>query len=273
MIKENINKYSISAMCKLLGIPRSSFYYKETPKVVDTTLENAVIDEFSKSRNNYGQRKLKIILNRQGFTVSKRRIGRIMSKYNLVSNYVLRRFKKPHSSNVNNDEIANVVNRQFDERKKYEIVVSDLTYIKIAGKWHYLCLLLDLCGRKILGSAVGNRRNAKLVETAFYSVEVDLRQIKLFHTDRGSEFKNQLIEQLLEGFGIERSLFNSGNPYDNAVAESMYNIIKTEFIFGREYADLTEFKLLWLDYLNWYNNVRIHGSLRYMTPTQWHNSV
>jgi len=51
----------------------------------------------------------------------------------------------------------------------------------------------------------------------------------------------------------------------------MYSIIKTEFTFDREFADLAEFKLYWFDYVNWYNNIRIHGSLDYMTPTQWHN--
>jgi len=111
--------------------------------------------------------------------------------------------------------------------------------------------------------------------------------IHIFHTDQssaqsslrelsehfGSEFKNQVIEQILETFGIERSLSEKGTPYDNAVAESMYNVIKTEFIFNREFADLAEFKLLWFDYVNWYNNIRIHGSLDYLTPSEWHHSA
>ena len=256
-------------MCRVLGISRGTYYYEESPKPIHSVLENAVIEEFRKSRGNYGTRKLKVVLGRRGFTASKRRIGKIMHKYGLVSNYTLRG-KKKRKNAVNNDEIANVVEREFDNRKKYEVVVSDLTYVRICGKWHYLCLLLDLCGRKILGSAIGNQKNARLVETAFYSVDADLRQINLFHTDRGSEFKNHAIEQLLEAFGIQRSLSARGNPCDNAVAESMYNIIKTEFVFCREYADLNEFKLLWFDYVNWYNNVRIHGSLNYLTPNQWH---
>jgi len=193
-----------------------------------------------------------------------------MRKYRLVSNYTLRRGRS-HKSIVNNDETGNIVVREFDGRSKYEVVVSDLTYVKIAGQWRYLCLLLDLCGRKILGSAIGNQKNAKLIETAFYSVQTDLRRIHIFHTDRGSEFKNQAVEQILDAFGIERSLSTKGNPYDNAVAESMYHIIKTEFVFGMEFADLAEFKLLWFDYVNWYNNIRIHGSLNYLTPNEWHN--
>jgi len=253
-----------------MKIARSTLYYKETPRGIDTALENAIIEEFRRSRNNYGTRKLKVMLTRQKFRVSRRRIGKIMSKYGLVSNYTLYHLKK-HENVVNNDEIANIVDRKFDGRAKYEVVVSDLTYIKISEKWHYLCILLDLCGRKILGSAVGSQKDAKLVETAFYSVQTDLRKIHLFHTDRGSEFKNQIIEQILKTFGIERSLSAKGTPYDNAVAESMYNVIKTEFVFGREFVDLAEFKLLWFDYVNWYNNIRIHGSLDYSTPTEWHN--
>ena len=270
VIFENEEKYSISAMCKVLKIARSTLYYKENPRRVDTELENAVIEEFRRSRNNYGTRKLKIVLKRRKFMVSRRRIGAIMKKYRLVSNYTLRQTKKQKPS-VNNDATPNKVAREFDGRSKYEVVVSDLTYVKIAGQWRYLCLLLDLCGRKILGSAVGSRKDAKLIETAFYSVQADLRQINVFHTDRGSEFKNQVIEQLLNAFGIERSLSAKGKPIDNAVAESMYNVIKTEFVFGMEFADLNEFKLLWFDYVNWYNNIRIHGSLDYLTPTQWHN--
>jgi len=156
-------------MCRVLKIARSTIYYKENPREIDVTLENSVIDEFRKSRNNYGARKLKVMLSRSQFHVSRRKIGKIMSKYSLVSNYTLRHGRKSRND-MNNDEIANVVERKFDERAKYEVVVSDLTYIKIAGKWHYLCVLLDLCGRKILGSAVGAQKNAKLVETAFYNV-------------------------------------------------------------------------------------------------------
>ena len=70
---------------------------------------------------------------------------------------------------------------------------------------------------------------------------------------------------------MEVDVLKQGTPHDNAVAESMYATIKTEFTFGREFSTLEEFKLHWFDYVNWYNNVRIHGSLDYMTPSEWHN--
>jgi len=257
-------------MCRVLKIARSTLYYKEKGKAVNTALENEVIVEFRGSRDNYGTRKIQRELRKKKIRASRRKIGKIMRKYGLVSKYTLRQKKKSRSE-VNEDLIENKVKRKFDGREKYEVVVSDLTYVKIAGIWHYLCLLPDLCGRKILGSAVGRKRDAELVETAFYSVQSDLRRIRVFHTDRGSEFKNAVIEQILRAFNIERSLSAKGTPIDNAVAESMYNIVKTEFVFGQDFADIDHFKVLWFDYVNWYNNVRIHGSLDYMTPNEWHN--
>ena len=74
-------------MCKCLNIPKSTFYYKPTIKTVDTDFENAVIDEFNKSRKNYGTRKLKKVLRKRNVVASRKRISKVMNKYNLVSNY------------------------------------------------------------------------------------------------------------------------------------------------------------------------------------------
>jgi len=260
-------------MCQALGLNRSSYYYKETIKKVDVELENAVIHEFKLSRRIYGARKLKAQLSRKqnghpAFRVSRRRIGDIMSKYSLVSKYTLRRAKR-QKAEVNNDPVPNLVDRQFADRKPLEVVVSDLTYLKCFGQWHYICLLLDLCGRRIIGSALGRSKDARIVRTAFYGVQADLRRIELFHTDRGSEFKNKIIDEIISAFGITRSLSAKATPLDNAVAESMYHIVKTEFAFDEGFADYQELETKWFDYVNWYNNVRIHGSLGYLTPTEY----
>jgi transposase InsO family protein len=260
-------------MCKALKLNRSSYYYAGSEKMCDTELENAVIHEFYLSRKNYGTRKIKKQLSREqnghrAIRASRRRIGRIMGKYCLVSKYTLKR-SQGRKADVNNDPAPNLVERQFADRKPLEVVVSDLTYVKCAGRWHYICLLLDLHGRKILGSAVGRNKDAKLVRTAFYGVQEDLRRIQVFHTDRGSEFKNQVIDEIIEAFGITRSLSAKGTPVDNSVAEAMYNIVKTEFALGETFNDYNELELKWFDYANWYNNVRIHGSLGYVTPAEF----
>jgi len=252
-------------MCKYLNVPRSTFYYKPTEKQVDIRLENAVIEEFRRSRNNYGTRKLKVVLARRGINASRRRIGQVMSKYSLVSNYTLK-LRKKKIPICNEDSVANLVERKFCDRASLEVVISDLTYIKVAGKWNYLCVLMDIHNRKIIGSAVGKQKNAQLVRTAFFTVKSDLRKVQIFHTDRGSEFKNYIVEDILGAFGINRSLSKKGTPADNAVAEAAFNVIKTEFVHNYEFASLDELELHWFDYVNWYNNIRIHGSLGYRTP-------
>lgn len=260
-------------MCKSLNIKRSVYYYKEKPRSKDAALESAVVREFYLSRSNYGTRKLKIQLSKSqnehiAMQVSRRKIGRIMAQYQLVSKYTLKHGNH-RKSKVNREDLPNLVERNFAERKPLEVVVSDLTYVKCAGKWHYICLLLDLHNRKIIGSAVGRQKDASLVRTAFYGVQADLRRIEIFHTDRGSEFKNQIIDEIIAAFNIRRSLSKAGTPIDNACAESIYNVVKTEFAFDEQFADFDELELKWFDYVNWYNNVRIHGSLGYLTPNEY----
>ena len=107
-------------------------------------------------------------------------------------------------------------------------MVSDLTYVKVENKWHYICDFVDLFNREIIGLTPPNK-DAKLVARAFASIKGNHRDIQLFHTDRGNEFKNKLIDETLNVFEICRSLSMKGCPYDNAVAEAIFKIIKTEF--------------------------------------------
>ena len=158
---------------------------------------------------------------------------------------------------------------EFDNREELEVVVSDLTYVRVGQKWHYICVLIDLFNREIIGQSSGPNKTAELVTRAFASVRTNLHRLKLFHTDRGSEFKNKSIDEALDTFGIERSLSAKGTPYDNAVAEAAFKTLKTEFILYEQFASQEALDLGLFDYVNWYNNVRIHGSLGYQTPAEY----
>lgn len=256
-------------MCKILKISRSSIYYSKSQKTSDTKLENQVIKIFRESKNNYGTRKIKIELKKQhNKDVSRRKIGSIMKKYALVSSYTIKQFKV-HRSSCNDSKISNVVDRDFNSRNHLEVVVSDLTYVNVNGKWNYICVLLDLYNREIIGYSAGANKNISLVTQAFAKVTAPLDKIQIFHTDRGNEFKNHAIDELLSTFDITRSLSKKGCPYDNAVAEATFKIVKTEFVFNRMFNSLEELKLQLFDYVNWYNNKRIHGSLGYLTPVEY----
>ena len=251
-------------MCKVLKISRSIVYYQRKNKRKDIELENHIIRIFQESKNNYGSRKIKVELQKLGYQVSLRRIRKYMDLNGLVSNYTVKQFKV-HKSTCNEDKIENKLNREFDKEEKLDVVVSDLTYVNVKGKWNYICLIIDLFNREIIGYAAGKNKNAE----PFGRIKTNLNNINIFHTDRGNEFKNKIIDEVLTTFNIDRSLSKKGCPYDNAVAEATYKIIKTEFAFNRIFESFEELETELFDYVNWYNNFRIHGSLDYLTPVEY----
>ena len=258
-------------MCDVLQLPRSTYYYeaKELSKQEDE-LTAAIIEIFHKSRQNYGTRKIKRELKKKNIIASRRRIGRIMNENGLVSKYTIAQFK-PHIDKPNESDVKNELNREFNQQEQLAVVVSDLTYVRVEKKWHYICLFVDLYNREIIGYSAGPKKDANLVYQAISTIKADLRQIQMFHTDRGSEFKNKLIDEALDTFGIKRSLSMKGCPYDNAVAEATFKIIKTEFVKGNYFESLEQLKLELADYVNWFNHLRIHGTLDYLSPIEYKN--
>ena len=268
MIQDNLHKYSVSAMCKVLQLPRSTYYHEVKEKIHDTTIETAIIKIFKESRSIYGTRKIKVELSKLGYQISRRRIGRIMKSNGLVSRYTIAQFK-PHVDKCNESKTANLVKRNFKDQPPMHVVVSDLTYVRVGMSWHYICILIDLFNREIIGYSAGRNKDAHLVTQAFTSIRGNLNNIQIFHTDRGNEFKNKAIDNTLEAFNINRSLSMKGYPYDNAVAEATFKIVKIEFVYNEKFNTLEELQYKLADYVNWFNNHRIHSSLGYLSPYQY----
>ena len=155
--------------------------------------------------------------------VSRGRITRIMKSQGLISAYT----KKKHSykaATVNESPVPNLLRRDFSNRRPLEVLVSDVTYTRVSNRWAYTCLLLDLANRELAGHAASWNRNADLAKAAFASMNRNLFNVDIFHTDRGSEFDNMAIDDMLEFFHIKRSLSAKGAPLDNAVAESTFKL-------------------------------------------------
>ncbi|WP_424527455.1 transposase [Spiroplasma endosymbiont of Glossina fuscipes fuscipes] len=132
-------------------------------------------------------------------------------------------------------------------------------------------MLIDLFNREIISYDVSSHKDAKLVESTFNKLNFSLENIKIFHTDQGSEFNNSTIYKLLTKNNVQKSYSKPGYPYDNAVAESTYKILKTELVKNKKFKSIEEFKLELFDYVNWYNNTRIHSKLNYLSPIQYKN--
>jgi len=268
VIKNNLHKYSISAICKVLQLPRSTYYYEAKERQAEDDITSDIIKIFHDNRQSYGTRKIKKKLKEIGKVVSRRRIGRIMKEQGLVSTYTVAQYK-PYSIGTNESEHKNELNLQFKQDEALSVVVSDLTYVRVNKKRQYLCVFVDLFNREIIGYSTGPNKYALLVYRALASIKFDLHKIQLFHTDRGSEFKNKLIDDALTTFNIKRSLSMKGCPYDNAVAEATFKIIKTEFVRGKHYNSLEELTRELHDYVHWFNHIRIHGTLGYVSPIEY----
>ena len=255
-------------MCRVLKVNRSSYYYESICRPVDDRAEQAIIRVFETNQRVYGTRKIKVELKKLGMIVSRRKIGRLMKKNGLVSVYTVAQYK-PHSTRCNESDVKNELNRDFEKETPLEAVVSDLTYVRVAGKWHYICLLVDLFNREIIGHSCGRAKDAALVYQAFASIKANLHDIYLFHTDRGSEFKNRLIDEVITTFNIKRSLSMKGCPYDNAVSEATFKLIKAEFVRNRHFKSLEKLKCELDSYVRWFNEKRIHSTLGYLSPMEF----
>src|SRR5699024_9368613 len=132
--------------------------------------------------------------NKLGYQVSRRRISRIMKEQGLVSKYTVAQFKVSKSL-VNESKVGNELNREFYSDKPLKVIVSDLTYVRVKQNWHYICVLIDLYNREIIGYSAGPKKDAALVHRAFSTIRYNLYELEIFHTDRGKEFDNALIDK------------------------------------------------------------------------------
>ncbi|MEQ3092364.1 IS3 family transposase [Bifidobacterium adolescentis] len=270
VIRANASRYPISAQCRILGVPRSTYYWMiEHPEAerVDP-IAGDVHAIWRDSHERYGARKIKAALERRGVTASRRRIVNIMKRRGMTSAYARRTFK-PHKTRVNEARLANILDREFDGYEPRTHLASDLTYVRVGGKWAYVCLLIDLANRSIAGHSADTSRTADLVMAAFATLDFPLTEVEVFHTDRGSEFDNAKIDELLDVFDIRRSLSRKGNPYDNAVVESTNRLLKKGLIYRNHYTSLEQLRSDLNDYVWWSDNQRLHSTLGYRSPKEF----
>jgi transposase InsO family protein len=272
VITGNAHKYPISAQCHILGIARSSYYfyrdYEAKSRINDKELASDVERIYKANRSVYGSHKLKKKLNEEGKQVSLKRIVRVMKSKGLVSAYHTKKFRNT-GSKPNEAATPDLIERKFNGRQPLDVLVSDLTYVRVGNRWAYTCLFLDLSAREIVGHGASWHKDAMLVKKTFASMDIKLYDVGIFHTDRGSEFDNMEIDALLDFFGIRRSLSKKSTPWDNAVAEATFKLYKAEFAGRERFNTLEELQLKLSDYVHWFNNVRIHSTLGYMTPVEF----
>jgi len=153
---------------------------------------------------------------------------------------------------------------------------GDITYIKVAEKWHYLAVVLDLFSRRIIGWAFGKHKTTILTMKAL-RLAINKRKpdkTVLFHTDRGAEYRAHVVQTFLLNNNIKASMNRPGCCTDNAEVESFFHSLKADLIRGNTFSSVSDLLAILKGYMNYfYNRQRLHSSLGYRTPVEYESAA
>jgi len=269
VIYRHKDKYSISEMCRFFKVSRSGYYgfvARMDIPAKDLKLAEKIQECQEKCDKTYGYRRVHIWLERQGIHHNPKTILRIMQKYNLLS--VVRR-KKYRNYGEHLHRYNNLLNRDFHADHPNQKWVTDISYIKTGQGTLYLSIIRDLYDNSIVAYKTGTEQNVNLVLSTIRAAkkkEKVTAELQL-HSDQGFQYTSQAYFKLTQSYGITPSMSRRGNPYDNAMAENFFSILKTECIHRAKPRTYEEARLLISSYIHFYNHDRIQLKTK-LTPLE-----
>jgi putative transposase len=215
-----------------------------------------------------GARRIKKVLNTLSFPVSRRKTGQLMKEANVWVRYK-KKYKATTNSDHNKPIYQNELKQNFAVEAPDKAWVGDITYVWTSEDWLYLCVVIDLYSRKVVGWSMGSRMKAQLVCDAL-TMAIWQRQPKeglIVHSDQGVQYASHQYRRLLKSNGFVGSMSKKGCCWDNAVAESFFGSLKQERVHWRNYETLYAAQQNVLNYITmWYNSHRLHSYLDYQSP-------
>ena len=265
-------------MCKVFEVSKSGYYAWRNRRESVRALENKVITVeiraiFDKSRATYGSPRITRDLNEAGRSVSRPRVARLMRKAHLRSR-MTRKFVNTTDSDHGHKIAPNLLDRNFKPGRILRAWVSDITYIHTAEGWLYLTVIIDLGDRKVIGWSLSRSMHAAVTVVAAYKMALINRGIckdLIFHSDRGVQYASEEFRELLgKGNMVVQSMSRKGNCWDNAVAESFFKSLKSEWLDGKVFKTRRQAELEVFHYIEiWYNRSRLHSTLGYKSPEEY----
>jgi len=271
--------------CEILEVSRSGFYaWNDRPfsqrERENRELKLKVVELHRQSRGTYGVPRIYAHLKAIGCSSSKNRISKLMKKAG-ISGIIQRRFKVRTTDSNHNDPIAERIFKTEElsthPQKPNQVWASDVSYIPTEEGFLYLATYLDLCTRKVVGFSINSHMRTELILSA---LDMALGRQKIIpgellsHSDRGSQYASENYRSKLNECGIQVSMSRKGNCYDNSFAESFFATLKKELIYRKKFKTKEEAKKAIFEYIEvWYNRLRIHSSIGYMSPVQFEESL
>ena len=272
-------QYKLAWLCEALLVSRSGYYdwvqrrRQPGPRQVETAhLRERIRNEFARSHQTYGSPRLAYALGCPG---RRNRIARLMRTERLFarqrSKYRVRTTDSQHGGPIAPNRLQSLAVRRPDQ-----VWVTDATGILTGQGWLYLVAVLDLCSRRVVGWAMHQSLDARLVSAALRMALLQRRpRTKLIvHSDRGSQFASGAYRHLLAQHGLVASMSRSGNCYDNAFIESFWSSLKYEVVYHQRFASFAEARRAIFHYIEtFYNRTRLHSSLAYRSPIAFESQL
>ena len=269
VIYRHKDKYGVSEMCRFFEVSRSGYYdyvkRMDTP-ARDLPLAEKIKECQDKCGKTYGYRRVHIWLERNGIHRDPKTVLRVMQKYNMLSVIRRRRFYK-YTEHLH--KYKNLWQQNFKADRPNQKWATDISYIHTKQGTLYLSIIRDLYDNSIVAYKIGTQQTVNLVLDTIRAAkrkEKVTTELQL-HSDQGFQYTSHAYFKLTKSYHITPSMSSRGNPYDNAMAENFFSILKTECIYRTKLKTYEEARLLIDEYIRFYNNERIQTKTK-LTPLE-----
>jgi len=265
--------YKIAWMCRLLGVPRSSFYAWRGKAETATAarrreLAAQVRRVFEAGRGAYGCRRVAAQLNREGHPCSVGLVADLMRELDLraCQPRAYKRTTVPGEQPVTSPDL---IGRDFTATAPGQRLVGDITYLRTGEGWLYLATVIDLATRMVTGWQLADHMRTSLVADALAMAITHghARPGTIFHSDKGAQYTSAEFARFCTAHGIRTSTGRTGACWDNAAAESFFAALKNEMYYRQSFPGRAQARFAVADYIEvFYNRQRLHSTLGYRTP-------
>src|SRR6516164_2533918 len=255
---------SVSRQCSLLGIARSSFYYRRRPESAEELDLLNQLDRIFTDHPVYGSRRLQVALQREGVPVGRRRIRRLMRKLGLSAVRPKRNTSKPNPAH----KVYPYLLRGKTIDQPNQVWATDITYIAMRQGFLYLVAIIDWATRRVLSWRLSNTLTAGFCVEALGEALARFGKPGIFNTDQGSQFTSDEFTTLLRDHGVEISMDGRGRCHDNIFVERLWWTVKHEWVYLRPAANGIEQKRSLAEFFDCYNRRRPHQALGWQTPDE-----
>lgn len=253
-------------------------FERENP---DEKLEERIL-EIRKENKDFGYRRICGVLRKQGLTVNKKKVQRIVQKFGIQVTSFTRKSRKYHSYRGNIGKVAsNRIRRRFNTPIPYQKITTDTSefkYYEIDKKGRmiikklYLDPFMDMYNREIVSYGISQRPSAKSIMDALNeAIEItsDCKYRRTFHSDQGWAYQMKAYVHTLKEKRIFQSMSRKGNCHDNSVMENFFGIMKQEMYYGMVYYSFKDLEDSIKRYIKYYNEKRIKEKLGWMSPVEY----